>query len=173
MRYVTEIVTEIFSQNFLDFGLSFLSFPFCFSSLRWWPTNVFTQARNYIRSLPKMEKKNLHEFFKGANPLGKKWQHALLILIIRILPLENYHPIQSKSIKDLLTQLLHSIAAQHFLDTWAWNNKMEKVQSTADAAKLTQYSAPEWDYFKFKWDFIRIKFETIQSWYTNTANGNR
>ena len=29
------------------------------------------QARNYIRSLPKMEKKNLHEVFKGANPLGE------------------------------------------------------------------------------------------------------
>ena len=34
--------------------------------------HVFVQARNYIRSLPKMEKKNLHEVFKGANPLGKK-----------------------------------------------------------------------------------------------------
>jgi len=28
------------------------------------------EARNYIRSLPKMEKKNLHEVFKGANPLA-------------------------------------------------------------------------------------------------------
>ena len=50
---------------------------------------------------------------------------------------------------------------------------MEKLQSTADAAKLTQYSAPEWDYFKFEWDFIKIKFETIQSWYTNSTNRDR
>merc|ERR1719228_2766323 len=28
------------------------------------------EARNYIRSLPKMEKKNFHEVFKGANPLA-------------------------------------------------------------------------------------------------------
>lgn len=28
------------------------------------------EARNYIRSLPKMEKKNLNEVFKGANPLA-------------------------------------------------------------------------------------------------------
>jgi len=28
------------------------------------------EARNYIRSLPKMEKKNLREVFKGANPLA-------------------------------------------------------------------------------------------------------
>lgn len=28
------------------------------------------EARNYIRSLPKMEKKNLQEVFKGANPLA-------------------------------------------------------------------------------------------------------
>jgi hypothetical protein len=27
-------------------------------------------ARNCIRSLPKMKKKNFHEFFKGANPLA-------------------------------------------------------------------------------------------------------
>ena len=150
---------EFFLSKFLGFRIVFPSLFLIPPS--WWPTNVFTQARNYIRSLPKMEKKNLHEFFKGANPLGKKCQHAILILIIRtvsILPPENFHPIQSQSIKDLLTQLLHSIAAQHFLDTWAWNNKMEKVQSTADAAKLTQYSAPEWDYFKFEWDFITIKF---------------
>ena len=29
------------------------------------------EARNYIRSLPHMERKNFNEFFKGANPLGK------------------------------------------------------------------------------------------------------
>ena len=29
------------------------------------------QAQNYIRSLPKMERKNFSEVFKGANPLGK------------------------------------------------------------------------------------------------------
>lgn len=28
------------------------------------------EARNYIQSLPKMEKKNFHEVFKGANPLA-------------------------------------------------------------------------------------------------------
>lgn len=28
------------------------------------------EARNYIRSLPKMEKKNFHEVFRGANPLA-------------------------------------------------------------------------------------------------------
>ena len=31
----------------------------------------FSKARNYIRSLPKMEKKNFHDVFKGASPLGK------------------------------------------------------------------------------------------------------
>lgn len=30
------------------------------------------EARNYIRSLPHMERKNFSEFFKGANPLGKQ-----------------------------------------------------------------------------------------------------
>lgn len=28
------------------------------------------EARNYIKSLPHMEKKNYNEFFKGANPMG-------------------------------------------------------------------------------------------------------
>ena len=44
-------------------------FPHTF--LRSVSINVVLKARNYIRSLPKMEKKNLHEVFKGANPLGK------------------------------------------------------------------------------------------------------
>ena len=34
-------------------------------------SNILIQARNYIRSLPKMEKKNFHEVFRGASPLGK------------------------------------------------------------------------------------------------------
>ena len=28
------------------------------------------EARNYIRSLPHMERKNFSEHFKGANPMG-------------------------------------------------------------------------------------------------------
>ena len=41
-------------------------------SLNYLKSNIIfiIQARNYIRSLPKMEKKNFHEVFRGASPLG-------------------------------------------------------------------------------------------------------
>lgn len=35
------------------------------------------EARNYIRSLSHMERKNFSEVFKGANPLGKVYINIL------------------------------------------------------------------------------------------------
>ena len=35
------------------------------------------EARNYIRSLSHMERKNFSDVFKGANPLGKKHKQNL------------------------------------------------------------------------------------------------
>ena len=40
----------------------------------------YPQAQNYIRSLPKMERKSFSEVFKGANPLGKFHSSYLLYL---------------------------------------------------------------------------------------------
>jgi len=42
------------------------------------------QARNYIRSLQKMEKKDFHEVFRGANPLGESNTLSASLIMERV-----------------------------------------------------------------------------------------
>ena len=63
----------------------------------------FSQARNYIRSLARMEKKNFHDVFKGANPLGKKY--IQLVGNCQLVVLEKC-PREEKCFNKLMYQLM-------------------------------------------------------------------